>query len=102
MTNEDYKKLDDFYKKLKDYSFIKNEKKYTVVRKIGKANNNGTLPHTFIVRLIEADPKINVEGRLVRSIMNPLIEVEYYANDYNDTKQALKQVYDKMKEVFES
>lgn len=99
--SEDFKKLDIFLNQLINKSFIDGENKISVVKKIGKAVQFGTQPHTFIVRIIEAYKDVDVSGRLVRSKMNVIFEVEYFASDYNDSKRAIKEVYDKFKSEWE-
>lgn len=97
MNREDFNKLDNFLNQLLKKSFVFGEDRISVVKKIGKTINFGTQPHTFIVRIIEADKEQDVSGRLVRSKMNVLFEVEYFASDYEDSKRAIREVYDNLK-----
>lgn len=98
---KDFKELDTFLKTLLSKSVLEGDSKISVVQKIGKAVQFGTKPHTFILRVIEAHKDTDVSGRLVRSKMNVLLEVEYFASDFEDSKRAVKSVYDKLKKEWE-
>lgn len=101
MTKQDFYKLDTILNQMIAKSYVFGEDRISVVKKIGKAVQFGTKPHTFIVRIIEADKDLDVSGRLVRSKMTVLFEVEYFASDYEDSKRAIKEVYDNFKKQWE-
>lgn len=99
IETEEYKKLIDFLNKLTDVKIKKNEKKITITNRISKAKNVGTMPTSFVIRIIESDLNVDTSKRLVRSKMNVLFEKEYYQHNYNDFREALNQTYMKLKSI---